>query len=180
MRLEDRVNVIGHDHPRVELVEPAHRLAIQQRAYHHPRDSWILQPDRTGSHPVELLVVLQEGTWDRRSVFVVCLGCSRREGAGQTPRHEDSGLLRNPVREMSASEGHRGLARATDHKKRWSVPLFLRDSAPPPLRAISTGTVGAVLLPSAPPAQAPCLPAAPRSPCCPQEGRWRRAAPAAG
>ena len=39
MWLEDRVDVIGHDYPCVELVEPAHLLAIQQSVYHHPRDS---------------------------------------------------------------------------------------------------------------------------------------------
>jgi len=60
MRSEDRVDVIGHDHPCVELIELAHRLTIQKSVHHHTGDSRILQPSGTGSR------------WDRRSVCVVC------------------------------------------------------------------------------------------------------------
>ena len=61
MWLEDPVDVIGHDHPGVELVEPAHRLTIQESVHHDTGDSRILQPGGTGSRAVESLVLLQEG-----------------------------------------------------------------------------------------------------------------------
>src|SRR5207248_11041816 len=84
IRSEDRVHVIGHDHPRIELVEPAHRLTTQKRVDHHTGDSRILQPNGAGYR------------WDRRSVYVVCRAavlsrctsvqtknvCLSREGAG--------------------------------------------------------------------------------------------------
>ena len=35
MPLEDRVDVIGHGHARVELMEPANRLPIQESVHNH-------------------------------------------------------------------------------------------------------------------------------------------------
>jgi hypothetical protein len=45
----------------VELVEPAHRLTIQESVHHHTGDPRILQPGGTGSRAVESLVLLKEG-----------------------------------------------------------------------------------------------------------------------
>ena len=56
MRLEDRVDMVGHDHPRVELVEPANRLAIQEGVPNHRGDSRFPQPGGTGWRLVESLL----------------------------------------------------------------------------------------------------------------------------
>src|SRR5271157_5802956 len=112
MRLEDRVDVIGHDYPRVELVEPANHLTVQEGFHNHTGDSRTLQPSGTGSHAVEALVLLKEGGQDGWSpafsdpqpgVRVVCQA-ALRQGSGQAPRHENGGVLRNPVREVSAGD----------------------------------------------------------------------------
>jgi hypothetical protein len=48
MRLEDRVDVVGHDHPRVELVELANRLTKQESVPNHTGDSRFPEPGGTG------------------------------------------------------------------------------------------------------------------------------------
>jgi hypothetical protein len=42
MHLKNRADVIGHDHPGAELVEPANRLAIEESVHNHSRNSRIL------------------------------------------------------------------------------------------------------------------------------------------
>ena len=120
MRLEDRVDVVGHDHPRVELVEPANRLAVQESVPDHTGDSRILQPCGTGSRTVEPLMLQQEAgpatSIRRRNLHL------SREGTGQAPCHEDGGILRNPVGEMSPGEGHCGLTGGDRPRKSMVCP----------------------------------------------------------
>jgi len=42
MRLEDNVDVVGHDRPRMDLVEVAHRFSIQKSVRNHTGDPGIL------------------------------------------------------------------------------------------------------------------------------------------
>jgi hypothetical protein len=112
--LEDRVDVIGHDHPRVEFVESANGLTVQECVRNHAGNSRILQPNWAGSLAVESLIVPKKSRWDRRSFFVVCQAPvasdnlrSGRKRSGKTPGHENRGLLWNPVRQVSAGEGHK-------------------------------------------------------------------------
>jgi len=79
MRLEDGVDVIGHDYPRVELVEPTNRLAIQESVHHNAGDSRILQPGGAGSLTVEPLVLVQEGS--PTALLNGQIPCLRRAGA---------------------------------------------------------------------------------------------------
>ena len=60
MQLEDHVDVIRHDHPRMELVKTANRLAVQESVRNYAGDSRILQPVRAAMHAVELLVLFQQ------------------------------------------------------------------------------------------------------------------------
>src|ERR1019366_7150430 len=113
-RFEDCVDVIGHDHPRAEIVEPAHGLAKQESVHNHGGYSRILQPEGTGPLAVEPLVFRKERQF-RRSSWRGMTGHKRRwpvpplvgrKGAGKAPGNENGGLLWNPVREVSAGEGH--------------------------------------------------------------------------
>ena len=94
MRLEDRVDVVGHDRPRMELVKVANRFSIKKSVRNYRGDSRILQPEGTRT-------------------------CLKRTRTGQAPRHKDCGLVRKPMREVSSGKGHK----KTDHRKRWSVLL---------------------------------------------------------
>src|ERR1017187_1025719 len=123
-RFEDCMDVIWHDHPRVEFVEPADCLTIEESVHNYAGDSRILQPGGTGSYAVESLVLPKEG-----SAATLLRGqnlCLRRKGAGKSPRHENSGLLWNPVRQMSAGEGQRGLSRHDRLQKAMVCPTCSR------------------------------------------------------
>ena len=123
-RFEDCMDVIWHDHPRVEFVEPADCLTIEESVHNYAGDSRILQPGGTGSYAVESLVLPKEGI-----AATLLRGqnlCLRRKGAGKSPRHENSGLLWNPVRQMSAGEGHRGLSRHDRPQKAMVCPTCSR------------------------------------------------------
>src|ERR1035441_10741342 len=56
-RFEDCMDVIWHDHPRVEFVEPADCLTVEESVHNYAGDSRILQPGGTGSYAVESLVL---------------------------------------------------------------------------------------------------------------------------
>jgi hypothetical protein len=163
-RFEDCMDVIWHDHPRVEFVEPADCLTIEESVHNYAGDSRILQPGGTGSYAVESLVLPKEG-----SAATLLRGqnlCLRRKGAGKSPRHENSGLLWNPVRQMSAGEGHRGLSRHDRPQKAMVCPTCSRGVVSYRAR-VSPGNI-----------QTPCrtLPASHRAPTS-SKGAYTRCLP---
>ena len=60
-RLKDDMDMIRHDHPRMNFVEAASHLTIQKSVRNHGSKLGILQPEWTGSFAVGLLGSVQRG-----------------------------------------------------------------------------------------------------------------------
>lgn len=103
VRLQDYMNMIGHDDPSVKSVKSADCFAIPKRVDEHGRDTRLLKPERTGTG---LIVPVLErangggiGTQLRAD-----LGRAGGHRSSQAPREENDGIGRDPVRQSSAIE----------------------------------------------------------------------------
>ena len=110
-RLQDHMDVVGHDHPSVERVELTDCLAVSDGVAHDCSHSWIAQPNRAD---------LRTLPW---------------EGAGKAPGDEDDGLIRNPMRQPSPVKEHAPVDERNQTTENDGLLHFVhRTSGPSPAR----------------------------------------------
>ena len=102
LRSQDYVDMIGHNDPGMQRVQPADRFTILEHFCEHVRDTGLLKPERTG---IALIAPVRKGAdGSRIATLRRKLGCAGGHGTGQPPRHENGRIGRNPMRQASAIE----------------------------------------------------------------------------
>jgi hypothetical protein len=103
MRLHDNVNMIGHDHPREQIVTLPNPFAIKKRLHKTVGNIRVSQPSRTIACAIQLPIVQRESSPHVGISDEKCwLGLGK--GACQPPCEEDDSVLGDPVRKSSVPE----------------------------------------------------------------------------
>jgi hypothetical protein len=96
-RLENDVNVVGHDNPAVQRVETTRCFTIQKSVFDDTRYSGFSKPERPAGGTVETFVPRTK----RRTTGILRsqnMGTARRHRPGEAPCHKHRGTVGNPMR----------------------------------------------------------------------------------